>query len=98
MATKKFRFLINFLIGSLIIILGVFFVGTLILLIFQKISLISLIFLVPIWIVIIIFEREFIWTLFFLLKEAPFKNLSKNSEDHNKILKNYLKTRNIENN
>lgn len=92
MASLKVRIIVNFIIGILIFVLGLIFIGSILLLIFQKISLVFLILLIPLWFIILLFEREFIWTIIFLLKKEPFNNLSKTSRKHEKILEDYLNT------
>jgi len=94
MASLKLRFIINFVIGGLIFVLGLIFIGSVLLLVFNIISLIYLILFIPIWVIIFLFEREFILTLIFLLKKAPYSNLGKSSGKHEKILEDYLKTLN----
>ena len=94
MASLIVRIIINFIIGILIFVLGLVFIGSILLLIFQKISLVFLILLIPLWFIILLFEREFIWTIIFLLKKEPFNNLSKTSRNHERILEDYLKSNN----
>ena len=90
MASKVVRVIINILISSLGVILCLIFILSIYLLIINIIPLVFLIFLVPMWIIIIIIEREFIWTSIFLIKKAPYKNLGETTRGHEKILKDYL--------
>ncbi len=92
MASLKLRIFVNFIIGGLIFVLGLIFIGSVLLLVFNIISLIYLILFIPFWFIIFLFEREFILTLIFLLKKAPYSNLSKSSRKHEKILEDYLHT------
>lgn len=94
MASLIVRIIVNVIIGGLTFILGLIFIGSILLLIFNKISLFFLIPFIPLWIIILLFEREFLWTLIFLLKKAPYSNLSKTSGKHEKILEDYLKKHN----
>ena len=94
MASLIVRIIVNFIIGGLIFVLGLSFIGSILLLIFNKISLFFLILFIPFWIIILLFERELLWTLIFLLKKAPYSHLSKTSRKHEKILEDYLKTLN----
>jgi len=94
LASLKLRLLVNFVIGGLIFVLGIIFIGSVLLLVFNIISLIYLILFIPVWIFIFLFEREFILTLVFLLKKAPYSDLGKSSGKHEKILEDYLKTLN----
>ncbi|KKK62193.1 hypothetical protein LCGC14_3006770, partial [marine sediment metagenome] len=70
----------------IILLLGFILIGSILLLIFNVISIFYLILFVPCWFIILLFEREFIWTLIFLLKKEPFLHLSKTSGKHEKIL------------
>ncbi len=92
MASKKFRIIVNLIILLLILLFGFIFIGSILLLIFNIISLLYLILLIPCWFIILLFEREFIWTLIFLLKKEPFNRISKTSGKHEKILEDYLNT------
>ena len=92
MASLKLRLLVNFVIGGLIFVLSIIFIGSVLLLVFNIISLIYLILFIPVWVIIFLFEREFILSLIFLLKKAPYNNLGKSSGKHEKILEDYLKT------
>ena len=94
MASLIVRIIVNVIIGGLIFVFGLIFIGSILLLIFNKISLFFLIPFIPFWIIILFFEREFLWTLIFLLKKAPYRHLSKTSRKHEKILEDYLKTHN----
>ena len=93
MASKKFRIIVNLIILLIILLLGFIFIGSILLLIFNIISLLYLILFVPFWIIILLFEREFIWTIIFLLKKEPYHHLSKTSGKHEKILEDYLNTK-----
>ena len=92
MASLKIRIFVNFIIGGLIFVLGLVFIGSVLLLVLNIISLIYLILFIPFWFIIFLFEREFILTLIFLLKKAPYTNLNKSSGKHEKILEDYLNT------
>ena len=92
MASLKCRVLIIFIIGVLIFVLGLIFIGLILLLIFNIISLFYLILFVPCWFIILLFERELVWTIIFLVKKEPFKHLSTTSGKHEKILEDYLKS------
>ncbi|MHA1394171.1 MAG: hypothetical protein ACTSRZ_11755 [Promethearchaeota archaeon] len=94
MATKKFRVIVNLIILSLIILLGVVFIGSVLILVFQIILIYFIILFIPLWIFIIIIEKELLWTLIFLIKEEPYKKLSKNWGKHEQILADYLKNLN----
>jgi len=90
MASKKFRILVNLIILLLILLLGFIFIGSLFLLILQIVPLVFIIFFNPLWLIIIILEREFVWTLLFLIKKEPYRHLSISEGKHEKILDNYL--------
>ena len=92
MASKKFRIIVNLIILLIILLLGFIFIGSILLLIFNIISLLYLILFVPCWFIILLFEREFIWTIIFLLKKEPFNHISKTSGKHEKVLEDYLNT------
>ncbi len=91
LADKKIRIYVNFLIGGLIFVLGLIFIGSVLLLVFNIVSLFFLILFIPVWFIIYLFEKELIITLIFLIKKAPYSNLSKSSRKHEKILDDYLK-------
>jgi len=59
-------------------------------LIVRVISLVFLLLFIPLWLIILVIERELIWTFILLLKKAPYKNLSKTSRKHEKLLESYL--------
>ena len=90
MASKNFRIIVNFLILLLILLLGFFFVGSIFLLVLQIVPFVLIILFIPLWLIIIILEREFIWTLHFLIKKEPYRHLSISGGKHEKILDNYL--------
>lgn len=90
MASLKFRIFIHSIIFIISFFLGFIFIGSILLLIFNILSMYSLILFIPIWIIIILLERELIWTILFLLQDEPFKELSKTSGKHEKLLENYL--------
>ena len=90
MASKKFRIIVNLLILLLILFLGFIFMGSIFLLILQIVPLVFIIFFIPLWLIIIILEREFVWTLLFLIKKEPYRHLSISEGKHEKILDNYL--------
>ena len=90
MASLFVRILVNFMIGGAVFVMGLLLIYTIFLLVFDIVSLVFLLLFIPLWLIILVFERELIWTLIFLLKKAPFKNLSKTSKNHEKILENYL--------
>lgn len=92
MASKKFRILINLILLLLILLLGFFLIGSIFLLVLQIVPIVFIILFIPLWLIIIILEREFVWTLLFLIKKEPFNHLSKSSGKHEKILKDYLDT------
>ena len=89
MASKKFRIIVNLMLLLIILLLGFILIGSILLLIFNVISIFYLILFVPCWFIILLFEREFIWTLIFLLKKEPFLHLSKTSGKHEKILRDF---------
>ena len=76
----------------LILLLGFFFIGSLLLLVLQIVPIVFIILFIPLWLLIFIFEREFVWTLRFLIKKEPFNHLSKTSGKHEKALKDYIDT------
>ena len=84
--------MVNFIIGVLIFVLGIIFIGSILFLIFNIKSLLILILFIPGWLIILLFEIELIWTIIFLMKKEPFNHLSKTSGNHEKILKDYLNT------
>ena len=90
MASLMVRILVNFMIGGAAFVLGILLIYTIFMLVFDIVSLVFLLFFIPLWLIILIIERELIWTLIFLLKKAPFKNLSKRSRNHEKLLEDYL--------
>ena len=90
MASLIVRVLVNFMIGGAAFVLGILLIYTIFLLVFDIVSLVFLLLFIPLWLIILIIERELIWTFIFLLKKAPFKNLSKSSRNHEKLLENYL--------
>jgi hypothetical protein len=90
MASKKFRIIVNLLILLLILFLGFIFMGSIFLLILQIVPLVFIIFFIPLWLIIIILEREFVWTLLFLIKKEPYRHLSISEGKHEEILDNYL--------
>ncbi len=90
MASKKFRIFVNLIILLLILLLGFFFIGTIFLLILQIVPLVFIILFIPLWLIIIFFEREFVWTFHFLIKKGPYRHLSTSEGKHEKILDNYL--------
>jgi len=92
MASKKFRIIVNLIILLLILLLGVILIGSIFLLVLQIIPFVFIILFIPLWIIIIIFEREFVWALHFLIKKEPYRHLSKTSGKHEKILEDYLNT------
>lgn len=89
MASSKFRIIINLFIGAVCLFLSFIMIGSILFLIFQKISLLFLIILIPLWIIIIFLEREFVWTLIFLNKKEPYKHLTETSGKHERLLKEY---------
>ncbi len=93
MASKKFRIIVNLIILLLILFLGFILIGSLFLLILQIVPLVFIIVFIPIWIIIIFLEREFVWTLHFLIKKEPYRHLRKTSGKHEKILEGYLNTK-----
>ena len=97
MASLIIRVLVNFMIGGAAFVLGILLIYTIFLLVFDIVSLVFLLLFIPLWLIILVIERELIWTFIFLLKKAPFKNLSKTSRNHEKLLENYLTEKNIEN-
>jgi len=90
MASQIVRILVNFMSGGAVFVLGILFIFTFFLLVFGIVSLVFLLLFIPLWLIILVIERELIWTFIFLLKKAPFKNLSKTSRNHEKLLENYL--------
>jgi len=90
MASQIVRILVNFMIGGAVFVLGILLIYTIFLLVFDIVSLVFLLLFIPLWLIILVIERELIWTFIFLLKKAPFKNLSKTSRNHEKLLENYL--------
>jgi len=92
MASKKFRIIVNLIILLLILLLGFFFVGSIFLLVLQIVPFVFIILFIPLWLIIIILEREFVCTLIFLTKKEPYRHLSKTSGKHEKILEDYLDT------
>ena len=90
MASLIVRVLVNFMIGGAAFVLGILLIYTIFLLVFDIVSLVFLLLFIPLWLIILVIERELIWTFIFLLKKAPFKNLSKFSRNHEKLLENYL--------
>lgn len=90
MAKLIVRVLVNFLIGGAVIVLSILLIYTILLLVVGFASLVFLLLFIPLWLIILIIERELIWTFIFLLKKAPFKNLSKTSRNHENLLENYL--------
>lgn len=90
MASKKFRILVNLIILLLILLLGFIFIGSIFLLVFQIVPYVFIIPFILLWLIIIIFEREFVWTLHFLIKKEPYRHLSISGGKHEKILDNYL--------
>jgi len=90
MASLIVRVLVNIMIGGAVFVMGILLIYTLLLLVFDVVSLIFLLLFIPLWLIILVIERELIWTLIFLLKKAPFKNLSRTSKNHEKILEYYL--------
>ncbi len=90
MASKKFRIFVNLLILLLILLLGFILIGSIFILVLQIVPFIFIIPLIPLWLIIIILEREFVWTLHFLIKKEPYRHLSKTSGKHEKILEDYL--------
>jgi len=95
MASLLIRITVNLIIGGGVFFMGLIFIVSILLFIFNIISLIFLIFFIPIWFIILILERELIWNLKFLLKKAPHKNLSNTSGNHEKLLEDYLSKYNI---
>ena len=95
MASLLIRIAVNLIIGGVAFVMGLIFIVSILLFIFNMISLIFLIFFIPIWFVILILERELIWNLIFLLKKAPHRNLSKTSGNHEKLLEDYLSLKKI---
>lgn len=98
MASLFVRITINLMIVGVVFSLGLLFIGAILLLIFNTVPLIFLLLFIPLWIIILIIERELIWTLVFLVKKAPYKKLSKTSGKHEKILKDYLSSNKKEQN
>ena len=92
MASKKFRIIVNLIILLLILLLGFFFVGSIFLLVLQIVPFVFIILFIPLWLITIILEREFVWTLHFLIKKEPYRHLSISGGKHEKILKDYLDT------
>ncbi len=90
MASKKFRIIVNLLILLLILLLGFIFIGSIFLLILQIVPFVFTILFIPLWLLIIFFEREFVWTFHFLIKKEPYRHLSISEGKHEKILDNYL--------
>jgi len=90
MASLIVRVLVNFFIGGGVFVLGILLIYTIFLLVFDIISLVFLLLFIPVWLIILVIERELIWTIVFLLKKAPYKNLSKTSRKHEKLLESYL--------
>ena len=90
MATKKFRIIVNLIILLLILLLGFILMGSIFLLVLQIVPFVFIIFFIPLWLIIIIFEREFVWTLHFLIKKESYRHLSKTSGKHEKVLEDYL--------
>ena len=95
MASLLIRIVVNLIIGGGVFVMGLIVIVSILLFIFNIISLIFLIFFVPIWFIILILERELIWNLIFLLKKAPHRNLSKSLGNHEKLLEDYLSKNNI---
>jgi len=85
MASLLIRIVVNLIIGGGVFVMGLIFIVSILLFIFNMISLIFLI-----WYIIFILERELIWNLIFLLKKAPHRNLSKTSGNHEILLEDYL--------
>ena len=96
MSSLIVRILVNFMIGGAAIVLGILFVYIILLLLFNIPSLVFLLLFIPLWLIILVIERELIWTFIFLLKKAPNKNLSKTSRNHEKLLENYLSNKDNE--
>ena len=92
MASKKFRIIVNLIILLLILLLGFILIGSIFLLVLQIVPFVFIILFIPLWLIIIMFEREFVWTLHFLIKKEPYRHLSKTSGKHEKILEDYLNT------
>jgi len=90
MASKKFRIIVNLIILLLILLLGFFFVGSIFLLVLQIVPFVFIILFIPLWLIIIFFEREFVWTFHFLIKKRAYRHLSIFKGKHEKILDNYL--------
>ena len=90
MASKKFRIIVNLIILRLILLLGFILIGSIFLLVLQIVPFVFIILFIPLWLIIIIFEREFVWTLLFLIKKEPYRHLSISEGKHEKILDNYL--------
>ena len=90
MASLIVRVLVNFFIGGTVFVLGTLLIYTIFLLVFDVISLVFLLLFIPLWLIILVIEKELIWTFIFLLKKAPYKTLSKTSGNHEKLLKSYL--------
>jgi len=90
MASLIVRVLVNFFIGGTVFVLGTLLIYTIFLLVFDIISLVFLLLFIPLWLIILVIERELIWTFILLLKKAPYKNLSKTSRNHEKLLESYL--------
>ncbi len=90
MASLIVRVLVNFMIGGAVFVLGILLISTILLFVFDFVSLVFLLLFIPLWLIILVIERELIWTIIFLLKKAPFKNLSETSRNHEKLLEAYL--------
>ena len=90
MASKKFRIIVNLIILLLILLLGFILIGSIFLLVLQIVPFVFIILFIPLWLIIIMFEREFVWTLHFLIKKEPYRHLRKTSGKHEKILEDYL--------
>ena len=90
MASLLIRIVVNLIIGGGVFVMGLIFIVSILLFIFNMISLIFLILFIPIWFIILILERELIWNLIFLLKKAPDRNLSESLGNHEKLLEDYL--------
>ena len=90
MASLIVRVLVNFMISGAAFVLGIVLIYTILLFVFDFVSLVFLLLFLPLWLIILVFERELIWIIIFLFKKAPFKNLSETSRNHEKLLENYL--------
>lgn len=90
MASKEFRIIVNLIILLLILLLGFILIGSIFLLVLQIVPFVFIILFIPLWLIIIILEREFVWTLHFLIKKEPYRHLSISGGKHEKILDNYL--------